>query len=55
MAFKDTITSLRSYGIGWLIAVVVLILAIVCWFLDKPLTPKEVIGFIIALALALLL
>lgn len=38
--------------LGALIALIVLLLCVVLWFLDKPLTGPEVLGLIGALALA---
>jgi len=41
--------------IGWVIALVVLILCLVLWFIGRPVTPNEVLGLIAALAVARLL
>lgn len=52
MAFIET---LQGYGIGWVIALIVLILCVVLMFLGAPLTPFQVLGLIAALALSRLL
>lgn len=52
MAFVETI---RGYGIGWIIALIILILCIILMFLGAPLTPFQVLGLIAALALSRLL
>lgn len=46
---------LGSGGIGWLIALIVLLLCIAAWFFGKPLSPNEEIGMLIMLALSRLL
>jgi hypothetical protein len=49
-------TKVRAWGIGWLVALVVLIICILLgFFLDKPLTNAQVLALIGALALARLL
>lgn len=52
MAFMDTV---RGYGIGWVIALLVLIICVVLAFLGTTLTPFQVLLLIAALALAILL
>lgn len=47
--------ALGSGTIGWLIALIVLILCIAAWFFGKTLSPNEVIGMIAMVALARLL
>ena len=52
MSIEGTV---KAWGIGWLIALLVLIICVVLWFIDKPLTSGEILGFIAVLALARLL
>lgn len=40
------------FGFGWLIALIVLILCVVLWFIGKPLTDGQVLLLIASLALA---
>lgn len=44
-----------SGSIGWLIALLVLVVCVVMYFVGRPLTPNEVLGLIGALALSRLL
>lgn len=52
MAFIETV---RGYGIGWVVALIVLIICVILMFLGTPLTPFQVLGLIAALAVARLL
>lgn len=57
---SDSVPVFRNYSfgngsIGWLIALLVLIVCVVLWFLGKPLTSGEVLLLIGALALSRLL
>jgi hypothetical protein len=47
--------TVRGWGLGYLIAFIVLILCIIAWFIGKPLTGPEILGLIGALALSRLL
>lgn len=48
-------TRLKAWGIGWLIALVVLLLCIVFWAIDKPIAQPMMLLLIGLLALARLL
>lgn len=49
-------TRIKAWGVGWVIAFVVLIICILLWFfLDKPLTGPQILGLIAALAVARML
>jgi hypothetical protein len=50
MTFQDYFAP--RFGLGWLVALIVLILCIFLWFIGKPLSPAEVLGLIGALAFA---
>lgn len=52
MPFIETV---RGYGIGWVVALIILILCVILMFLGAPLTPFQVLGLIAALALSRLL
>lgn len=52
MAFIETV---RGYGIGWVVALIVLIICVILMFLGAPLTPFQVLGLMAALAVARLL
>ncbi|HYY57904.1 MAG TPA: hypothetical protein VE842_11275 [Pyrinomonadaceae bacterium] len=41
--------------VGWIIALIVLILCVVLWFIGRPLTDAQTLGLIGAVALARLL
>ena len=47
-----TYETVKGWGIGGLIAVIVLVVCIVLMIIDKPLSPFMVLGMIAALALA---
>lgn len=49
------IETVRSWGIGWLLALLVLIATFVLWLLGKPLEPGVVLALIAMLALSRLL
>jgi len=44
--------TIKSWGLGSLIAIVVLIVCIVLMFIDKPLSPFAILGMLAALALS---
>lgn len=48
-------TTVKAWGIGWVIALVVLIVCVILWLLDRPLTGPQILCLIAALALARLL
>ena len=52
---SEIVSTVKSWGIGWLLALVVLILCIVLWFLGSTLSAPQVLGLIAVLALARLL
>lgn len=52
MAFMDTV---RGGSVGWVVALVVLVLCILLMFLGKELTSFQALGLIAAMAVARLL
>jgi hypothetical protein len=52
---QNLATTIRGWGLGWFIALIVLILCVVLWFMGTTLSAPQVLGLIAALALARLL
>lgn len=51
----EVIATIRGWGVGFIVALIVLIICVILMFLGAPLTPFQVLGLMAALAVARLL